>query len=195
MAYDSGDVDLLGELLSHLGLRQIGGHNDSVLPSVGHLVEVVENAIVALPKLHTLRKEHRRVAMGVEGQRALMHLLGLPEEVGLLNEPAEEDAVGRPGCDLETRTAMAHRLVVETVDTERVGLFAIGCVDRRQHRLWRQADRMGSQRAVGVLRMFDGSHHTALRPCRTGLAHRAFCGLGRYRLMLQLTDILGHTAA
>ena len=37
-----------------------------------HLVEVVENARVAVVEAHTLREEHRGVAMGVKGEDALM---------------------------------------------------------------------------------------------------------------------------
>ncbi len=76
--------------LTHLGLWQVGHHDHGVLPALGHLVQVVEYAVVALLETHALREEHRGVAMGVEGEDALVQLLGHVEVVGLVHQPAEQ---------------------------------------------------------------------------------------------------------
>ena len=60
------------ERLAHFRLRQIGRHNDSVHPALGHLVQIDENPLVALFEMDALREEHRRVAMGIERQDAMV---------------------------------------------------------------------------------------------------------------------------
>ena len=79
----------LGKALSRLGLGQISHHGGSVEPSVGHLVQVCEDARVAGAEVHPLREEHGRVAVGVEGEGASVYVLGFGEEACLAGEPLE----------------------------------------------------------------------------------------------------------
>ena len=92
----------------------------------------------------TLWKEHRGIAVGVEGEDALMQLLSLIELVGLSHEPLEylkplifqplrmplhaedgfifatlhrlDDAIGRLGDGTQLLARYAHSLVMERVD-------------------------------------------------------------------------------
>ena len=79
----------LGKTLSRLGLGQISHHGGGVEPSVGHLVQVYEDARVAGAEVHPLREEHGRVAVGVEGEGASVYALGFGEEACPAGEPLE----------------------------------------------------------------------------------------------------------
>ena len=57
---------LAAEALAYLRLRQVSHHGGSILMSVGHLVQIHEDAGVAMIELHALREEHRGIAMGIE---------------------------------------------------------------------------------------------------------------------------------
>lgn len=57
---------LATEALAYLRLRQVSHHGGSILMSIGHLVQIHEDAGVAMIELHALREEHRSIAMGIE---------------------------------------------------------------------------------------------------------------------------------
>ena len=57
---------LAAEALAYLRLRQVSHHGGSILMSVGHLVQIYENAGIAMIELHALWEEHRGIAMGIE---------------------------------------------------------------------------------------------------------------------------------
>ena len=59
------------------GLWQVGSHDGSVETTLCHLLQIDEDAWVALIETDALRKEHRCVAMGVEGQDTVVQLMGL----------------------------------------------------------------------------------------------------------------------
>ncbi len=82
-----GHVHLRRECLAYLGLGQIGGHGHGILPAIGHLMQVYEYSVVTMVEVYALWKEHGRVAMSVEGEHAVMQLLGYIEVVGLVDEP------------------------------------------------------------------------------------------------------------
>ena len=146
MGDDACDVYLLRELFAHLRLWQVGGHDDGVLAAVGHLVQVVENAGVALVEAHALWEEHRGVAMGVEREDAVVQAFGPMECRSFVDEPLEEwqtvfaepfgmplygedglelvaldgfdDTVGCLGRDAESGTGGSHSLMMERVDKQ-----------------------------------------------------------------------------
>ena len=125
------------------GLREVGHHDRCVLAPFVHLMEINEDARVALPNLHTFVEEHRGVAMRVEGEHAVVGLMRCPIVGGMAHEPLEQrstslealrmpldtddgfelaalyrldDAVGGAGTDPETGSRLADGLVVERVD-------------------------------------------------------------------------------
>ena len=60
--------DIVGILLRMVGrLGQVGYHDGSVLMAFGHLMHVDQNLRVAVGELDVLVKEHRCIAMGIEG--------------------------------------------------------------------------------------------------------------------------------
>ena len=69
------EADLRREGFAHLGLRQVGHHDGSIEPAFGHLVQVDEDAVVAVGKVDVLREEHWRVAVGVKGEHMVVDLL------------------------------------------------------------------------------------------------------------------------
>ena len=89
---DTGDVDLLRECLAHLRLGQVSHHDDGVLMAVRHLVQVVEDAWIAVVELNTLREKHRCVAMGVEGEGTVMECLGFGEVLSFLDKPLKQSS-------------------------------------------------------------------------------------------------------
>ena len=125
-------------------LGEVGHHDGGVLVSLGHFVQVDEDAWVAVVELDVLREKHRRVAVGVEGQRAAVHVAGLAVGGGFADEPVEEgralfrktfgmplyaddalmlcalhgldDAVLGVGDGTETGAGVVYRLMVEGVD-------------------------------------------------------------------------------
>ena len=138
--------DMIGILSGILrGLGEVGNHDGGVLTSFVHLMEIDEDARVALIDAHALGEEHRRVAVGVEGEHTVVDLLGLAPGFGTTNEPLEEgcslsealgmpldtedglilaaldgldDTIGSHGRSTETGTAIGHGLMVEAVDEE-----------------------------------------------------------------------------
>ena len=74
---------------AHLWLWQISHHGDSVLMTFRHLVQVDKDARVAMVELHTLWKEHRSVAMRVQGEYAIVDGFSLVVFCGSINEPFE----------------------------------------------------------------------------------------------------------
>ena len=78
------------EFLVGLWLRQIGRHRNAVQTPVGHLVQIDEDARVALLEMDALREEHRRVAMGVERQNFFMYLFGFVIVTCFFHEPSKE---------------------------------------------------------------------------------------------------------
>ena len=80
----------LREILSDLRLWEVGHHDNSILPSLVHLMQVDENPRVALLEMNTLREEHRCVAMGVKGKDTVMQLFGQHEFLRLVYQPLEE---------------------------------------------------------------------------------------------------------
>ena len=144
-----------------------------------HLVQVNENALVARSEVDTLREEHRRVAMRVEGYDVAVHLLRLGVQLCFSHEPAEEgqtvvahpfgmplhgkdrllllhalhglnDAVGCHRRHLQVRSGVVDGLVVERVDVERT-VFHVGLY----HAAHLQLHLVCGLRAVSVLRVFQ----------------------------------------
>ena len=71
-------------------LWQISHHDRSIEAAFGHLGQINENARVALIETDTLREEHGRVAMGVEGENTVVHTMGIPVARSLTNQPLEQ---------------------------------------------------------------------------------------------------------
>ena len=179
--YYSRYVYLLRELLAELWLRQVGGHDYGVVPSLGHLVQVVEYSRVTLVESHALREEHRGIAMRVEGEYALVQLLCLAKLIGSLHEPREEwqtiiakplrmplhsdyrlvfvafhclnYAVGRCRRHVESRSRLCHCLVVERVDESPL------TVELAESGAGLDVHGVGRFLPVGVLRMLYARHH------------------------------------
>ena len=82
------------ELFADFGLWQIGGHDDRRLVSLRHLVQVNEDARIALVEMNALMEEHGRIAVGVEGDDAAVNLLGFTEKLRLCHKPLEDGQAG-----------------------------------------------------------------------------------------------------
>ncbi len=105
-------------------------------------MEIDENTRITLFEVDALREEHRGVAMGVEGEDAVVKLMRLAIVHSLLDQPLEErqttlhtlgmplytqdglvfaalhclyDAIGGCGNDTELGTGVADRLMVEAI--------------------------------------------------------------------------------
>ena len=93
------------------GLRQVGDHDGGVLSAFGHFMEIDEDLGIALVEVDTLGetlgfaallcKEHGGVAVGVEGEDAVVDAVGLTEAGGFGDEPLEQgqsvgEALGVP---------------------------------------------------------------------------------------------------
>ena len=94
--------------------------------------------LFTLSELHTLRKEHRCVAVAVKGQCAMVQILGLAIERGFLHQPSEpfrmplytqycfvfltfyslDNTVGSCGRNKEMRPRGTDRLMMESVDKQ-----------------------------------------------------------------------------
>ena len=112
---------------------------------LGHLVQIDEDAWVALVEAYALVEEHRGVAVGVERDDAVVYVLGCTELSCLIDEPlkdgqsrlqplgmplhaenslifctlhALDDTIGSMGRDAETLPPVGHCLMVETVDID-----------------------------------------------------------------------------
>lgn len=112
--------------------------------TIGHLMEINQDAGIAMIKLDALREEHRSITMGIERKDALMQLLGCIKVVSLINQPLEnlqsfffqpfrmplhtenllilatlyslDNMVGRFGDGTQMIARFAYRLMVERVD-------------------------------------------------------------------------------
>ena len=71
-------------------LSQVGYHDGGVEVSLGHLVQVYEDAWVSLVETDVLVKFHGCVAMRVERERLAVPLAGPGKRVGFAHEPFEE---------------------------------------------------------------------------------------------------------
>ena len=159
-AFQSFDIDLRGECLADLRLREVGCHCNGILPSFGHLVQIVEYPRVTLVEPYALWKEHRRVAVCVECEYTLVELLGEAEVAGLCHQPSEEfssffshpfrvplyahdrfvlrtfdglyDSVRRKSRHAEPFAGVFYRLMMEGVDHNL--LFLIECIQYRRLR-------------------------------------------------------------
>ena len=125
------------------GLWEVGHHDGSVLTTLCHLVEIDEDARITLFEVDALREKHRGVAVGVEGEDAVVKLMCLAIVHSLLHQPLEErqttlhalgmplntqdgfvfaalhrldDAIGGCGNDTELGASVADGLMVEGVD-------------------------------------------------------------------------------
>ena len=112
-------------------------------------MQVDEDFGIALIKVDTLWEEHGGVAVGVEGEHAVVHLVGMMIGQCLFDEPVEQghalfealrmplhaddgfelialhsldDVVGRLGGDAELGSRLANGLMVEAVDIHLVFL-------------------------------------------------------------------------
>ena len=72
------ESNLRREGFANLGLREISHHDGSILMTFSHLVQVDKNALVAAAEIHTLREEHRRIEMGIEGEHTAVQVTGFP---------------------------------------------------------------------------------------------------------------------
>ena len=78
-----------------LGLWQVGDHEDGIEAAFGHLVQIDEDAGVALFEVDALWEEHGGINVGVDGEDVAVQGFGLLEEGCLLYEPLEEgESVG-----------------------------------------------------------------------------------------------------
>ena len=82
--------DILGKGLTILGLWQVSYHDGCILTTFCHLMEVNEDAWVALLEVDTLREEHGCVAVSIERQHTIVHLMGLAIGLSLAYEPLEQ---------------------------------------------------------------------------------------------------------
>ena len=80
---------LAAEAFTYLRLRQISHHGSSILASIGHLMQIYENAGITMIELDALREEHRCITMRIKGKDALMQLLGSIEIISLVHKPME----------------------------------------------------------------------------------------------------------
>ena len=80
---------LAAEALAYLRLWQVSYHRGSILMTIGHLMEINQDAGIAMIKLDALREEHWSITMGIERKDALMQLLGCIKVVSLINQPLE----------------------------------------------------------------------------------------------------------
>ena len=98
------------------GLGQISYHDGRILSPFGHLVQVYQNLRIALIKVDALREKHRGVAMGVECQHTVVHLMGFAIFLPLADEPLKQwatifQALGVPLHTYDTFILTAlHRL-------------------------------------------------------------------------------------
>ena len=180
LAYHLLDLveDMIGKFGGVLrGLWEVGDHDGGILTTFVHLMEIDEDAHVALLDAYALGEEHRGVAVGVEGKHTVVELLGLAPGCGTTDEPLEErcscseafgmpldtedrliltalngldDTIGGNGTDTKTGAGIRHRLMVETVDVE---LRSV--VDLIENRATPDTHGMGGLVAVSVLRMLD----------------------------------------
>ena len=137
---------LAAEALAYLRLWQVSYHRGSILMTIGHLMEINQDAGIAMIKLDALREEHRSITMGIERKDALMQLLGCIKVVSLINQPLENlqsfffqpfrmplhtenllifatlyclyNMVGRFGDGAQMIARLAYRLMVERVDKD-----------------------------------------------------------------------------
>ena len=108
-------------------------------------MEVNEDAWVATAEIYTLREEHRRIAMSIEREDALMEITGATIVSSLLDEPGEDggtifrghtlrmpldtddafilttlyrldDTISRTGSHAETLTRIRNGLMMEGVN-------------------------------------------------------------------------------
>lgn len=135
---------LAAEALAYLRLWQVSYHRGSILMTVGHLMEIYQDAGIAMIKPDALREEHRSITMGIERKDALMQLLGCIKVVSLINQPLEnlqsfflqpfrmplhtenllifatlyslDNMVRRFGDGAQMLAWLAYRLMVERVD-------------------------------------------------------------------------------
>ena len=170
--------DLIGIFRGVLrGLGEVGDHDGGILTAFVHLMEIDEDALVALLDAHALGEEHRGVAVGVEGEHTVMELLCLAPGGGTTDEPLEEgcslgealgmpldaedglvlaaldgldDTVGGHGTDTETGSAIGHGLMVEAVDVELRGVVDLG-----EKRASPDGHGMGGLVAISILRVLD----------------------------------------
>ena len=136
--------DIVGKGLGlFCGLGQVGHHDGRIETPLRHLVQIGEDTRVALDEADALGKEHRGVAMGVEGEDAVVQLMGLTIIAGFLHQPPEQgqaalhalrmplnaqyrlelaalhgldDAIGGCRHDTELFSRVADGLMVEGVD-------------------------------------------------------------------------------
>ena len=142
-------------------------------------MEVVEDTAVAVAELHSLREEHWCVAVGVEGEDPVLHVLGNVEVAGLCHEPGEYflsfiaepfrmplyshdrleltaldgfyDVVGSHCRYPEPRSSLSHGLMMERVDGD-----GAGAVQRVQYTSLRELHgmcRLGAVRVLTVLNL------------------------------------------
>ena len=137
---------LTAEALTYLRLWQVSYHRGSILMTIGHLMEINQDAGIAMIKLDALREEHRSITMGIERKDALMQLLGCIKVVSLINQPLEnlqsfffqpfrmplhtenllilatlyslDNMVRRFGDGAQMLARLAYRLMVERVDKD-----------------------------------------------------------------------------
>lgn len=137
---------LAAEALAYLRLWQVSYHRGSILMTIGHLMEINQDAGIAMIKLDALREEHRSITMGIERKDALMQLLGCIKVVSLINQPLENlqsfffqpfrmplhtenllifatlyslyNIIGRFGDGAQMIAWLAYRLMVERVDKD-----------------------------------------------------------------------------
>ena len=121
--------------------------------TIGHLMEINQDAGIAMIKLDALREEHRSITMGIERKDALMQLLGCIKVVSLINQPLENlqsfffqpfrmplhtenllifatlyslyNMIGRFGDGAQMIAWLAYRLMVERVDKDRLLIIYI----------------------------------------------------------------------
>ena len=177
-------IHFLRKTLADFGLWQIGYHRDSLLTAVLHLVHIHEDTGIALLEMDTLREEHRRVAMGVEGNHALMEQLGLMELRSLANHPFEDGesafepfgmplhahdalllrtldgldgAVGGSGRHPETLSGIAYGLMMEGVYED-----ILRAIESADLAVLVKCHAMSHFPAVGILRVLDGGRGNIL---------------------------------
>ena len=163
---------------SRLGmLRQIGNHGHCVVPSVGHFVQIIEDSRVSLLEMNALGKEHRRVAMAIEGQDMAMEAFRFGEFRTATHEPLKEfqahffepfgvplhaddrfffatfhgfdDAIGCSCRHTEPLSAVADGLMMERIDVD------FRPIEVEKHASFSYSDTVRRLISVGILTVFQ----------------------------------------
>ena len=90
MLNNTGNIHCLRKFLTNCRLWKIGSHDNSVLPSVRHLVQIIQYSRVALVETNALWEKHRSITMGIKRQNAVVKVLGFLKTGRLIDKPCKQ---------------------------------------------------------------------------------------------------------